>query len=436
MAKVAFNTLGCKVNQYETESMMAQFDARGYETVAFTEQADVYIVNTCTVTNMADKKSRQMLSKAKKMNPTSLVVAVGCYVQAAADSLEKVENVDLLVGNTDKGRIVEVVESYLDDHVIPDVTDLTKYRTYDEMWLTHTSGHTRAHIKIQDGCDQFCTYCIIPFARGRIRSRSSVSILEEVKGLTEKGYKEIVLTGIHLASYGVQFENYLLIDLLEELDQIEGLERVRLGSLEPTLVSDTFVKRLGKLRTICDHFHLSMQSGDDAVLGAMNRKYSTQDYYDAVTRLRAHFPMCGITTDLIVGFPGESEAQFANTLAFLKRVGFSQIHVFKYSKRDGTKAAKMADQVDGNVKNDRSKRAVAEAEALSGEFGQKNDGRKVSVLIEERITGEQGDYMVGHTTNYLKVYLSLDDTLKINDMVEVQLGKPLLDGFYAKPLRG
>lgn len=429
MAKVAFNTLGCKVNQYETESMMAQFEAKGYQTVAFSEKADVYIVNTCTVTNMADKKSRQMLSKAKKANRQALVVAVGCYVQASPDSLDKVEHVDLLVGNPDKGRIVDVVEEYLGDHIIPEVTDLTRYRQYDDMWPTHTNGHTRAHIKIQDGCDQFCSYCIIPYARGRIRSRDPESILEEVKGLTSRGYKEVVLTGIHLASYGVQFENYELIDLLEDLDRIDGLERIRLGSLEPTLVDSDFAARLEGLEHLCGHFHLSMQSGDDEILSAMNRKYDTEDYFNAVLLLRDIFPSCAITTDLIVGFPGETEAQFGKTMDFLCKVGFSDVHVFKYSLRDGTKAAAMANQVDGNVKNQRSQRAMTMANTLRKTYGDGFKNRTLQVLVEESVVIEDTCYYVGHTDNYLKVYIASDGEELLNTLVDVCLSVVFSDGY-------
>lgn len=430
MAKVAFNTLGCKVNQYETESMMAQFEAKGYELTAFSEKADVYVVNTCTVTNMADKKSRQMLSKAKKNNPEALVVAVGCYVQAAGESLGDVANVDLLVGNTDKNNIVGVVEDYLDQSVVPSLVDLSKYKTYDDMWLTHESGHARVHIKIQDGCDQFCSYCIIPFARGRIRSRSSVSIIEEVTSLVAKGYQEVVLTGIHLASYGVQFDDYVLIDLLEELDQIKGLSRIRLGSLEPTLINQAFVKRLSKLSAVCDHFHLSMQAGDDEVLAAMNRNYNTQEYAQAVADLRRYYPHAAITTDLIVGFPGESDEQFANTLRFIEAIEFSDVHVFKYSPRDGTKAAKMAGQVDGNVKNRRSQRVIDLVESLRRAFELEHIGRQTEVLIEETITVEETIYSVGHTSNYLKVYIK-GELQPMKSLIAVNLEEVFKDGLMA-----
>ncbi len=428
MANVAFNTLGCKVNQYETESMMAQFEAKGYNIVGFHEKADIYIVNTCTVTNMADKKSRQMLSKAKKSNTDALVVAVGCYVQAAQDALNEALNVDLLVGNTDKGRIVDVIEGYLESHLIPKVKDLAKYRTYDDMWLTHESGHTRVHIKIQDGCDQFCSYCIIPFARGRIRSRDSESILNEVKGLVENGYKEVVLSGIHLASYGVQFENYGLIDLLEDLDKIEGLSRVRLGSLEPTLITEAFTKRLGKLRTLCDHFHLSMQSGDDEVLASMNRKYTTKEYLKAVLLLKETLPGCGITTDLIVGFPGETDELFNNTLSFMASIGFMDVHVFKYSVRDGTKAALMTQQIDGSIKQGRSQKAMALAASMHHDFLRSFIGKTMDVLVEDKVSKEDKNYYVGHTKNYLKVFIPDQGENLLNQLKTVVLGELFKEG--------
>ncbi len=434
MAKVAFHTLGCKVNQYETEAMMAQFESAGYNTVGFDENADVYLVNTCTVTNMADKKSRQMLARAKKKNPDSLVVAVGCYVQAAKDTLEKVDNIDLLVGNTDKGRVVEVVENYLDDDVMPNVTDLAKYRLYDEMWVSLKQGHTRAHIKIQDGCDQFCSYCIIPFARGRIRSRQADSIIAEVKELVSNGYKEVVLTGIHLASYGKQFEAYELIDLLTELNEVAGLSRIRLGSLEPTLITDEFVRRVKALTKVCDHYHLSLQSGNDDVLRAMNRNYSTKDYLEACVRLRNSFPSVAITTDLIVGFPGETKAQFESTLTFLETVRLSDIHVFKYSKRDGTKAAKMSGQIDGNVKNQRSQKAMDLTKVLREEFTQGSIGCDVSVLLEDNEVVDGKEYYVGHTSNYIKVYFEKKDEFIRGDFRRGRGMKLFGEGLLAEEL--
>lgn len=427
MAKVAFHTLGCKVNQYETEGMMAQFEARGYDIVSFSEQADVYLVNTCTVTNMADKKSRQMLSKAKKTNPDGFVAAVGCYVQASEEALSELEHVDMLIGNTDKNRIVDVVESYMEKHVIPEVVDLKHYKTYDDMWLSIEQGHTRVHIKIQDGCDQFCSYCIIPYARGRVRSRDQHSILEEVTKLVSSGYKEVVLSGIHLASYETS-DDYVLIDLLEELGRVEGLLRVRLGSLEPTLITEEFAERLSQVSNICDHFHLSMQSGSDQTLKEMNRKYKTLDYKNAVDLLRVHFPNSAITTDLIVGFPGESDLHFAETKAFIKSIGFSDVHVFKYSMRDGTKAAKMDDQVDGTIKNLRSSEAIAIVEEMKNDFYSNFMNKTLDVLIEDEVIIKDEAYYIGHTNNYLKVYMKKKGLEHLNNIVALEISEKFADG--------
>jgi len=428
MAKVAFHTLGCKVNQYETEGMMTQFEQFGYDIVGFFEKADIYIVNTCTVTNMSDKKSRQMLAKAKKNNPNSLVVAVGCYVQASNKELLEMIQVDLLIGNTDKGHMVQVVETYLENKIRPSVLDLSQYKVYDDLWISMTQDHTRAHIKIQDGCDQFCAYCIIPYARGRIRSRSASSILEESKALAKKGYKELVLTGIHLASYGIQFEAYRLIDLLEALQGIDGIMRIRLGSLEPTLITEEFVSRVVKLDKVCPHFHLSLQSGEDGILKKMNRKYTTQDFKGAVDRLRGKMPTCAITTDLIVGFPSETEAQFENTLAFMKEIGFAEVHVFKYSMRNGTPAAKMKEQVSPKVKNTRSIRAIETAEQMKDNFLNQFIDMTMEVLIEEQVILENQTYYVGHTTNHMKVYTKSIHPLEKNTIKKIHLKQRFVDG--------
>ncbi len=428
MAKVAFHTLGCKVNQYETEGMMTQFEQFGYDIVGFFEKADIYIINTCTVTNMADKKSRQMLAKAKKNNPKSLVVAVGCYVQASNKELLEMIQVDLLIGNTDKGNMVQVIETYLESKIKPGVLDLSQYKVYDDLWISMTQDHARAHIKIQDGCDQFCAYCIIPYARGRIRSRLASSILEESRDLAKKGYKEVVLTGIHLASYGIQFDDYRLIDLLEDMQKIEGILRIRLGSLEPTLITKDFVSRIAKLDKVCPHFHLSLQSGDDAILKKMNRKYSTQDYKQAVNRLREKMPTCAITTDLIVGFPSETEAQFEDTLAFIKDIGFAEVHVFKYSKRSGTPAAKMKEQVSPKEKNNRSIKAIKAAEGMKDVFLGQFIGIKMNVLIEEQVVLDNQVYYVGHTTNHIKVYTLSIQPLERNTIKSIDLKQRFRDG--------
>jgi threonylcarbamoyladenosine tRNA methylthiotransferase MtaB len=428
MAKVAFHTLGCKVNQYETEGMMTQFEKLGYDVVGFFEKADIYVINTCTVTNMADKKSRQMLAKAKKNNPKSLVVAVGCYVQASNKELLEMIQVDLLIGNTDKGNVVQVIETYLESKTKPKILDLSQYKVYDDLWISMTQDHTRAHIKIQDGCDQFCTYCIIPYARGRIRSRSVTSILEECKELAKKGYKEVVLTGIHLASYGIQFDDYKLIDLLEDIQEIEGILRIRLGSLEPTLITQDFVSRVEKLDKVCPHFHLSMQSGNDVILKKMNRKYTTVDYKRAVDRLREKMPTCAITTDLIVGFPSETEAQFEDTLIFIKDIGFANMHIFKYSKRNGTPAAKMKEQVNPKERNIRSTRAIEMAENMKEVFLTGFIDVEMEVLIEEEVILDHQIYYVGHTTNHIKVYTMSTQVLEKNTIKKIHLKQRFEDG--------
>lgn len=428
MAKVAFHTLGCKVNQYETEGMMTQFEQFGYDIVGFSEKADIYIINTCTVTNMADKKSRQMLAKAKKNNPKSLVVAVGCYVQAANKELLDMIQVDLLIGNTDKGNMVQVIEIYLENKIKPKVLDLSQYKVYDDLWISMTQDHTRAHIKIQDGCDQFCAYCIIPYARGRIRSRQASSILEESKALAQKGYKELVLTGIHLASYGIQFDDYRLIDLLEDLHDVEGIERIRLGSLEPTLITHDFVRRVAKLDKVCPHFHLSMQSGSDAILKKMNRKYTTLDYKRAVDSLREKMPTCAITTDLIVGFPSETETQFEDTLMFMKEIDFAEVHVFKYSRRTGTPAGKMKEQVSPKEKNIRSIRAIEAAEGMKAAFLDRFLDKTMEVLIEETLILNDQTYYVGHTTNHIKIYILSKQVLEKNTIEKIHLKQQFKDG--------
>ena len=428
MAKVAFHTLGCKVNQYETEGMMTQFEQMGYDIVSFFEKADIYIINTCTVTNMADKKSRQMLAKAKKINSKSLVVAVGCYVQASNKELLEMIQVDLLIGNTDKGNMVQVIETYLESKIKPTVVDLSQYKVYDDLWISMTQDHTRAHIKIQDGCDQFCTYCIIPYARGRIRSRSASSILEECKELAKKGYKEVVLTGIHLASYGVQFDDYRLINLLEEMQGIEGILRIRLGSLEPTLITHDFVSRVAKLDKVCPHFHLSLQSGNDEILKKMNRKYTTEDYKKAVDRLREKIPTCAITTDLIVGFPSETKAQFEDTMMFIKEIGFADMHIFKYSKRNGTPAAKMKEQVNPKESNMRSTRAIEIAESMKHNFLTRFMDMEMEVLIEDQVILNQQIYYVGHTTNHIKVYTMSTQALEKNTIKKIHLKQGFEEG--------
>ena len=358
MRKAAFHNLGCKVNSYETEAMQQLLEDAGYEIVPFREGADVYIINTCSVTNVADRKSRQMLHRAKKMNPSAAVVAVGCYVQAAGAELKKDEAVDLIVGNNQKKDLVQILDDYFADHENSgEILDIGHSQEYEELHIRRIADHTRAFIKVQDGCNQFCSYCIIPYTRGRVRSRRPEDIEHEVRGIAEAGYKEIVLTGIHLSSYGVDFKDEQkenLLTLIKRLDQIPGIERLRLGSLEPRIVTREFAKELARLRTICPHFHLSLQSGCDATLKRMNRRYNAAEYQACCEILREEFDNPAITTDVIVGFPGETEEEFAETERFLKAIHFYEMHIFKYSRRAGTRAADMPDQVPEGTKSVRS----------------------------------------------------------------------------------
>ncbi len=406
--KVAFHTLGCKVNQYETQGMEALFREKNYEVVSFSEKADIYIVNTCTVTNMADKKSRQMLSKAKQMNSDALVVAVGCYVQAAADKIEDRGGVDLMVGSTRKNEIVDIVEDHLAGKGPSiHVEDISKGGIFEELWQAQSHEKTRAYIKIQDGCDQFCSYCIIPYTRGRVRSRDMKGIIDEIRGLLEEGYKEFVLTGIHLGSYGKGDDETSLIDVMERIDAVEGVELLRLGSLEPNLITDAFIKRAAALTSLCPHFHLSLQSGCDRTLKAMNRKYTIDSYKEKVSMLRNAFDRPAITTDIIVGFPGETEQDFEETLENLEEIGFAMIHVFKYSKRDGTVAAQRKDQIDGSVKQARSEAVQQLADRMKAAYEKTFIGETIKVLVEDP-SGKHPGYAAGHAPNYIKVYFEAD----------------------------
>lgn len=404
MLKVALHNLGCKVNAYETEAMAQKLEDAGYEIVPFNEKADVYIINTCSVTNMADRKSRQMLHKAKKMNEDAVVVAAGCYVQTATEKLLEDLSVDILIGNNKKKDIVEELQKYFDDNKYnKNVIDINATNEYEELELATVTEHTRAYIKIQDGCNQFCSYCIIPYARGRIRSREFDNIKQEVTELAQKGFKEIVLTGIHLSSYGNN-ENKL-IDVVEMIAGIEGVERIRLGSLEPNIVTEDFAKRLAKVDKICQHFHLSMQSGCDNTLKRMNRHYTSDEYFEKCELLRKYFDNPAFTTDVIVGFPGETQEDYEISREFVKKVRFSELHVFKYSKRDGTVAAKMENQIPEPVKTERSEDLIKVGEILTMEYRRKFIGKKVSVLFEETINIAGEDYWVGHTKEYIKVIM-------------------------------
>ena len=416
MRKAAFHNLGCKVNSYETEAMQQLLEDAGYEIVPFREGADVYIINTCSVTNVADRKSRQMLHRAKKMNPSAAVVAVGCYVQAAGAELEKDEAVDLIVGNNQKKDLVQILDDYFADHENSgEILDIGHSQEYEELHIRRIADHTRAFIKVQDGCNQFCSYCIIPYTRGRVRSRRPEDIEHEVRGIAEAGYKEIVLTGIHLSSYGVDFKDEQkenLLTLIKRLDQIPGIERLRLGSLEPRIVTREFAKELARLRTICPHFHLSLQSGCDATLKRMNRRYNAAEYRACCEILREEFDNPAITTDVIVGFPGETEEEFAETERFLKAIHFYEMHIFKYSRRAGTRAADMPDQIPEGTKSVRSDILLALEKQQSLEYRGRFLGTEEEILLEEPIEIDGTKYMMGHTRQYVKGAVPYEEGLK------------------------
>lgn len=416
MRKAAFHNLGCKVNSYETEAMQQLLEDAGYEIVPFREGADVYIINTWSVTNVADRKSRQMLHRAKKMNPSAAVVAVGCYVQAAGAELKKDEAVDLIVGNNQKKDLVQILDDYFTDHENSgEILDIGHSQEYEELHIRRIADHTRAFIKVQDGCNQFCSYCIIPYTRGRVRSRRPEDIEHEVRGIAEAGYKEIVLTGIHLSSYGVDFKDEQqenLLTLIKRLDQIPGIERLRLGSLEPRIVTREFAKELARLRTICPHFHLSLQSGCDATLKRMNRRYNAAEYQACCEILREEFDNPAITTDVIVGFPGETEEEFAETERFLKAIHFYEMHIFKYSRRAGTRAADMPDQVPEGTKSVRSDILLALEKQQSLEYRGRFLGTEEEILLEEPIEIDGTKYMMGHTRQYVKGAVPYEEGLK------------------------
>ena len=399
--KVAFYTLGCKVNQYETNGMIQAFLQNGYEIVDFTEKSDIYIINTCTVTSISDKKSRQMIRRTKQLNPDAIVVAVGCYAQVAKDKLEEIKDIDLILGISEKTEIIKYVEEELKERNPKTyISDVMHQKQFVDFGSVNYTDKNRVAIKVQDGCNQFCTYCIIPYARGRIRSRKTENVRKEVEDLAKKGIKEIVITGIHVASYGKDLEeNIGLIDLLEEINKINGIERIRLSSLEPTLITQEFVERLSKLEKICDHFHLSLQSGCNATLKRMNRHYATEDFKKATELLRKTYPNVALTTDIIVGFPGETDEEFNITYNFLKEINFYKMHIFKYSPRHGTKAEKMPNQIDGNIKEERSKKLIELSDKNEIQQNKKYINENLNVLIEEFEDG----YYKGHTTNYIMV---------------------------------
>lgn len=411
MRTVAYHNLGCKVNAYEMDAMLQALRQSGYQIVPFEEKADIYIVNTCTVTNIADRKSRQMLHKAKKTNPEGIVVAVGCYVQSDTQAVEADSAVDLMVGNNRKKDLVAILENYFKGISQESVIDINHTSEYEEMRLTATEEHTRAYIKIQDGCNQFCTYCMIPYARGRVRSRKKSDVIEEIKGLVRAGYKEFVLTGIHISSYGMDCkgEQENLLTLAQAIDGIDGVERLRLGSLEPRIVTEEFAESLAKLRHICPHFHLSLQSGCETVLKRMNRHYTPEEYLQGVECLRRVFAHPAITTDIIVGFPGETPEEFEQTRQFAAAVRFYEMHIFKFSKRKGTKAAVMPGQVPEGIKTQRS--GILQCMELqdSRDFRAFYIGRDAQVLFEEKKEFGGQEYWVGHTREYVKVALLIRD---------------------------
>ena len=444
MKNVALYNLGCKVNSYETDGMRQMLEEKGYRIVPFDRQADIYIVNTCTVTNIADRKSRQILHRAKQLNPDAVVVAVGCYVQTGREAVEKDESIDLAIGNNHKKDIVEILETFLADRqdktlqgrTVPEIGNI---REYEEMQLRRTSEHTRAYIKVQDGCNQFCSYCAIPYARGRVRSRRAEDVLREVRGMTEAGYREVVLTGIHLSSYGIDFESdagyngsSCLLDLTEKLHEIPGVERIRLGSLEPRIITSETAERMAAMPKLCPHFHLSLQSGCDNTLKRMNRHYTAGEYYNSVEILRRYFANPAVTTDVITGFPGETEEEFRQTREFLEKVCFYEIHVFKYSRRAGTAAAIMPNQVPEQVKASRSKELLELTARQSVQFRSGYIGRDAEVLLEEEREIDGRVYLVGHTKDYVKAAVDITEGTSsalpvLNTVVKIPVKKFLTD---------
>lgn len=402
--KVALYTLGCRVNSYESEAMAEQFIKEGYEVVDFSEFADVYVINTCTVTNMGDKKSRQMIGRARRLNPEAIIAVVGCYSQIASDEVASIEGVDVVLGSRNKGEVVYWVNRTREEKKqVIEVNDVLRNKKFEELSINEYQDKTRAFLKIQDGCNKFCTYCLIPFARGAVCSKDPEQILKEVNELSKNGFKEIILSGVHTASYGVDIQgDWNLVRILEEIDKIEGIERIRIGSIDPTFFTEGVIERICGLKKLCPHFHLSLQSGCDATLRRMNRKYTAAEYKEVCDNLRKYMTDVSITTDVIVGFPGESVGEFEETFKFLSDIKLSKMHIFKYSKRAGTKAADMPFQVDGNLKEERSKALIELNHRNEVEFMEGFIGRTMSVLYEEKVSGSDNSY-VGYTENYLKV---------------------------------
>ena len=422
--KVALHNLGCKVNAYEVEAMQQLLENAGYETVPFEEGADVYVINTCTVTNIADRKSRQMLHKAKKMNPDAIVVATGCYAQADTEKLKEDTAVDLILGNNQKTQIVEALEEYEKEHAKQvQVIEINHTKEYEELSISSTAEHVRAYIKVQDGCNQFCTYCIIPFARGRVRSRKIEEVLSEVETLAAKGYKEVVLTGIHLSSYGVDFpkeERESLLSLIQAVSRVEGISRIRLGSLEPRIITEEFLEGIVKTGKVCPHFHLSLQSGCNKTLKNMNRRYSAQEYAEKCELIRKFYPVPALTTDVIVGFPQETEEDFEESYEFVKKIHFYETHIFKYSRRHGTKAASMDGQLTEAAKAQRSDWMLELHEIRAREYEEAMIGKKMELLLEEEIEIDGRPWYVGHSREYVRAVVSKTDAHRVNDLVTVK----------------
>lgn len=430
MRTAALHNLGCKVNSYETEAMQQLLEEAGYEIVSFHEKADVYIINTCSVTNIADRKSRQMLHRAKKQNPEAVVVAAGCYVQSAAEELKADLAVDVIIGNNKKQDLVPILEEYFKDRTDSShVIEINETHEYERLSIHKIADHTRAFLKVQDGCNQFCSYCIIPYTRGRVRSRRPEEVVAEVRELAAAGYQEVVLTGIHLSSYGVDFkeeENENLLSLIRQVHEVEGIRRIRLGSLEPRIITGDFAKALASMPKFCPHFHLSLQSGCDETLKRMNRHYTTEEYAAGCDILRRYFDNPAITTDVIVGFPGETEEEFEATKAFLERIGFYEMHIFKYSRRAGTRADRMPEQVPEQIKNVRSEALLLLEKQMSKAYRESFLGKKKTVLLEEKTEIGGRAYMIGHTMEYVKAVVPYADDLK-NKMTEGVLKEALND---------
>ncbi|MDK2811167.1 MAG: threonylcarbamoyladenosine tRNA methylthiotransferase MtaB [Petroclostridium sp.] len=429
MKKVAFYTLGCKVNQYETEAMTELFEKEGYEITDFDQYADVYVINTCTVTNLGDRKSRRMIRRAKKLNKHSIVAVVGCYAQTAAEEISKIKGVNLIIGTKDRSRIVELINQIKEqEEQINVVQDIMTTREFEDMKVTAYKERTRAFLKIQEGCNQFCSYCIIPYARGPVRSRKPEDIVEEVQQLAQNGFKEIVFAGIHVASYGKDLKNTNLLDIIKRVHDIEGIERLRLSSIEPMILTEEFVENAARLPKLCPHYHISLQSGCDATLKRMNRKYTTAEYREVVNRLRANFPDVAITTDVMVGFPGETEQEFEESKRFVDEISFAQVHVFKYSPRKGTPSVTFPNQVSPEEKERRSKIMIELSANSEKRFCDKFIGREMEVLFEQQVK-EQDGYYEGLTPNYIRVVAHSDEDIE-GQIMKVQL-KERKEGFIA-----